>query len=116
MRILGEYTLILCDNYGQAGAINFYSKYNDLGAVSMNADYINWFNFDNEIRHVILVKEAGDKDKNRYKERDLFDTIQVAGRIENNLAREYGTQVHILKDAKTSINDLLKAEIEERNK
>jgi hypothetical protein len=32
-------TLILCDNYGQAGAINFYTR-QKLRAVSFNADYI----------------------------------------------------------------------------
>ncbi len=37
-----ERTLVLCDNYGQAGAINFYSK-KGIQAVSFNADYINWF-------------------------------------------------------------------------
>ena len=38
-----EKTFILCDNYGQTGAINYYTKHN-LHAVSFNADYINWFN------------------------------------------------------------------------
>jgi len=111
-----EYTLILCDNYGQAGAINYYSKYKDLGAVSMNADYINWFNFDTEIKHVILVKDAFDDDKIRSKEHDLFDTIQVAGQIENNLAREFGTSIYVLKNAKTSINQILKDEIASKGK
>ena len=35
-----ENTLVLCDNYGQAGAINYYSKHKNIGAVSLNADYI----------------------------------------------------------------------------
>ena len=38
-----ENTLVLCDNYGQAGAINYYTK-KGIKAVSFNADYVNWFN------------------------------------------------------------------------
>jgi 4-amino-4-deoxy-L-arabinose transferase-like glycosyltransferase len=41
-----EQTLILCDNYGQAGAINYYSQNKNVAAVSFNADYINWFQLD----------------------------------------------------------------------
>src|SRR5690606_18751524 len=37
-----ENTLVLCDNYGQAGAINFYTRHQNLRAVSFSADYINW--------------------------------------------------------------------------
>ncbi len=42
------HTLVLCDNYGQAGAINFYSKYG-IQAVSFNADYINWFDLHKKV-------------------------------------------------------------------
>jgi hypothetical protein len=53
-----EITIIHCDNYGQAGAINFYSKQKYTQAVSMNADYINWYPLDEmEIKNVIMVKE-----------------------------------------------------------
>lgn len=56
-----ENTLIHCDNYGEAGAINFYSKQKFTQAVSMNADYINWYPLDKmEIKNVILVKEDTD--------------------------------------------------------
>ena len=58
-----ENTLIHCDNYGQAGAINYYSNQNYTQAVSMNADYINWYPLDKmEIKNVILVKESTDQD------------------------------------------------------
>src|SRR5690606_13630540 len=36
-----DQALVLCDNYGQAGAINYYTKHTDLQAVSMSADYIH---------------------------------------------------------------------------
>ena len=108
-----ESILVLCDNYGQAGAINYYSRHKNIGAVSMNADYINWFPLDKkEIKNVILVQEASDDDPGRVKERKLFKTVLKAGEIENVYAREKGTAIYMLMDATTSINKILKAEIE----
>ncbi|MGK6344402.1 hypothetical protein ACMGDK_19495 [Chryseobacterium sp. DT-3] len=46
-------TLVLCDNWS-CGAINYYSKC-DIRAVSLSADYINWFNFDTEYQNLIRV-------------------------------------------------------------
>jgi 4-amino-4-deoxy-L-arabinose transferase-like glycosyltransferase len=40
-----ENTLILCDNYGEAGAINYYTKNKNINAVSFSADYIVGFNW-----------------------------------------------------------------------
>ncbi len=110
-----ENTLIHCDNYGQAGAINFYSNQNYTQAVSMNADYINWYPLDKmEIKNVILVKESNDSDINREKEMPLFEKITLIGEIKNNYAREYGTKVFLLEGAKQSINDILMEEILEK--
>jgi hypothetical protein len=109
-----EHTLLLCDNYGQAGAINYYSVTKNIGAVSMNADYINWFRLDKEIRNVILIQEASDDDPDRNKERPLFETVERVGEITNPYAREKGTCIYVLKNAKADINELLRKEITER--
>jgi hypothetical protein len=109
-----ENTLIQCDNYGQAGAINYYSKQNFTQAVSMNADYINWYPLDEmEIKNVILVIESSDSDINRVKGMSLFERITLAGEINNRYAREYGTRVYILKGPNQSINEFLYKEIQE---
>ena len=51
-----ENTLILCEWYGQAGAINYYTKQNYTEAVTFHADYINWFPLDEmEIKNVIYL-------------------------------------------------------------
>lgn len=112
-----RHTLVLCDNYGQAGAINYYSRHAGLQAVSMSADYIYWFPIDTmEVRHVILVQEAGDTDKSREREKRLFRTVALFGEIENPYAREKGTRIYLLKEARTSINAVLKEEIGKRKK
>ncbi|KAA6438985.1 glycosyltransferase family 39 protein [Dyadobacter flavalbus] len=108
-----KHTLVLCDNYGQAGAINYYSRFRNIGAVTMNADYINWFPLQEEVKNIILVQSADDDDKSREKEKPLFENIFLVGKIRNQYARECGTSVYVLLDAKVSINKILKSDMEE---
>lgn len=108
-------TIIHCDNYGEAGAINFYTKQNYSKAYSMNADYINWYPLDKfEIVNVILVKENSDQDKNRERERNFFENVSLVGEIKNKYAREKGTRVYLLEKAKVSVNKVLRDEIKEK--
>lgn len=110
-----ENTLIQCDWYGQAGAINYYSKQNYTEAVAIHADYINWFPLDEmEIKNIILVKHRGDTDKNREKEKSLFETISFVGEVKNEYSFTFGTRVYLLEGAKQSINEILQKEIQER--
>jgi len=53
VRQTGE-TLVLCDNYGQAGVVNFYSE-QGVKAVSFSADYIDWFDLDRTYVNLIRV-------------------------------------------------------------
>jgi hypothetical protein len=108
------HTLVFCDNYGQAGAINYYSTFKNINAVSFNADYINWIPLDKEIKNIILVKEALDDDSTRTKEKPLFDSIFLAGKNDNPYSREQGTKIFLLQGAKMDINKLLAKEIEAR--
>lgn len=105
------HTLVFCDNYGQAGAINYYSKFKNIDAVSANADYINWIPFDKKIKNVILVQDPDDDDTARTKEKPLFDTIYRVGVNENIYSREYGRKVYLLKGAKTDIMKIIAGEI-----
>ena len=109
-----EHTLIYCDNYGQAGAINYYSKIKNIGAVSLNADYINWFKLNKEIRNVIRVKEIDDNGKELVVSKPYFDRVERFGEITNEFAREKGTSIYVLKNAKTDINQILRKEIADR--
>lgn len=109
-------TIVLADNYGQAGAINYYSRRTDYTANSFNADYVNWIDTSIVYKNVILIKEPWDEDPERNNEKSLFDTIYLAATRVNNLAREDKINIYVLKGAKGDINRRIMDEImEEKN-
>lgn len=109
-----EHTLILCDNYGQAGAINYYTTNKKVTASSFNADYINWLPLDMKIKNVILVKENDDEDPQRKVEKPLFDTVYLAGKRINKYAREPEISIYVLKGSKIDVTKRIKEEMEEK--
>lgn len=107
-----ENTLVLCDNYGQAGAINYYTK-KGIKAVSFNADYVNWFNLNIYYKNLIRVKNFEEK-SNEFKETSpFFESAFIAGEITNKYAREYKTTIYVFTNAKVNINKRLEQEIKE---
>lgn len=105
-----ENCFLLCDNYGEAGAINYYSTNKLIRANSFNADYINWMPLDQKIVTAILVKEAGDEDPERTVEKPFFDTVYLAAKRVNPFAREREISIYVLKGAKIDVNARLKEE------
>jgi len=107
-----ENTWILCDNYGEAGAINYYSKNPNINASAFSADYIHWIKNDEKIINVILVKEhAYDLDRTRNKEKLLFDTVYLAAQRINKFAREDTISIYVLENAKTDIHKRVQEEL-----
>jgi hypothetical protein len=107
-----EKTLVLCDNYGQAGAINYYTK-KGIKAVSFNADYVNWFNLNVQYKNLIRIKEY-EENSNEFKETSpYFKSSLIAGEITNKYAREYKTTIFLFTDAKININKRIEQEIKE---
>lgn len=107
-----EHTLVFCDNYGLAGAVNYYSKYPGINAVSMNADYIDWFPpADKELTNLILVKDIYDEDPERKGEQPLFASVKMVGKIENPFARENGTRIYLLQNAKAPVMHFFQEDI-----
>jgi len=93
-------------------AINFYAKQTYTEALTLDADYINWYPLDQMIiENVILVQGPWDDDPERKKEAPLFESVSLIGKVENKYARDKGISVYLLKGAKIDINALLKEEI-----
>lgn len=110
-----ESTLVLCDNYGQAGAINFYSK-QQLRAVSFNADYVNWFDLSKKYGNLIRVKEHHEVDDELKTSSPFFEKSIIAGSVINKYARESGTAIFAFTGAKIDIRQRLQHEIDEEKK
>lgn len=105
-------TIVLCDNYGQAGAINYYTK-QGIRAVTFNADYINWFELDKRYKHVIRVKNAWEREDEMKGTSPLFRTAYAADSVTNAFAREHGTVIFVFRDARVNITSRLAKEIDE---
>ncbi|QHT67251.1 glycosyltransferase family 39 protein [Rhodocytophaga rosea] len=104
-------TLVLCDNYGQAGAINYYTQ-KGIKAVSFNADYVEWFILDQPYTNLIRIKNYTEKENELGQTSPYFHTSVMADSISNPYAREYGTTLFVFTGAKVNINDRIKMEIE----
>ena len=104
-----EHTLVFCDNYGQAGAINFYSS-EGVKAVSFNADYMNWIDLDRRYTNLIRVKTY-EKQVEEDEEAAYFESSAIAGSIKNPYAREYKTRIVVYKDAKIDISKKIKGDL-----
>ena len=105
-----EKTLILCDNYGQAGAINYYTK-QKIKAISFNADYINWFDLTKKYTNLIRVKEYKDAKEELKITSPYFEKSFIVGSIKNKYAREYGTTIFGFTECKIDINKRIQAEM-----
>ncbi len=99
---------ILCDNYGQAGAINYYTQQKGLVANAFNTDYDKWLNLDQKIETVIRIKTINNVDFTR--DRSLFQNVDVLTRLKTPLAREKGAQIILLSGPKVDIAALLRKE------
>lgn len=85
------HTLILCDNYGQAGAINYYAGDKVSPAVTFSADYVFWFPAMDTLRYVIIVGDEPEEYVRKY-----ASGYTKTGQISHPLAREYGTGIYLV--------------------
>lgn len=107
-------TVVICDNYGQAGAINYYTK-KGIQAVSFNADYIHWFRLDTTYTNLIRVKSKSERDSEFTETSPYFLHSSISDSITNPFSREYGAKIFIFIDAKIDINKQIQKEIDASN-
>lgn len=105
-------TMVLCDNYGQTGAINYYSK-KGIKAVSFNADYINWIDLSKKYKNVIRIKDASEAGKELKESGTFFEVAKLKDSVTNPYAREKGTAIFSLQRAKINVNKRIQDEITE---
>lgn len=92
-------TIIFCDNYGEAGAVEYYGRPFHLPPVQCKeASFILWNPLEKQFRNIILVTDDPDDLHNPLLV-DHFQSVKLLGRIEDRYARERGTLVLLCKGA-----------------
>ena len=102
-------TLIYADNYGQAGAIMVIGKkYNLPEPVCFSESFYYWLprNPDHEITNFIYINDELGEDIS-----ELFADCRLIGKIENPLAREFGTGVWLCTKPRSSFNQFWKQRV-----
>jgi hypothetical protein len=100
--------LILTNNYGEAGAINFYgTKYGLPRVISFNDSYIFWAPESIDAEYLIKVGSSDDLE-------ELFHRVEIAGRISTPHARQEGTPVYFCADPKGDLNQVYQEELQQR--
>jgi len=91
-------TVIFCDNYGMAGAVNYYGpKYHLPPAYSDNASFLYWIPENASFKNIVLVT-----DDHHEQEHDFakdFQSITVTDSVTNMYARERGDWIYLFKGA-----------------
>ena len=102
------YTMIVCDNYGETGALNYYNRGKMPLAASMNADYVFWFPKMDTIHYIVKV---GEKPEGDYLK--IIGKIAQTGTLKDTLSREYlwGANVWLLSDLSPEIPAALQQEL-----
>lgn len=98
-----QQTLIFCNNYGMAGAINFYGKsYHLPEAYSDNASFLYWLPVGKKIENLILVTRSADELVRPYIR--YFKTAVFTDSTTNKFAVEYNDKIMLAKGASDSFN------------
>ncbi|SDM05877.1 Dolichyl-phosphate-mannose-protein mannosyltransferase [Catalinimonas alkaloidigena] len=85
-------TLLYAENYGQAGAINYYNRNNGLPTVvSFNASFLVWAPDTIRAQSLIYVNDETED------VRQMFRDVREVGRITNPYAREKGLPVYLCR-------------------
>ena len=91
------HTLLFCDNYGEAGAVNYYGpKYHLPQAYSDNASFLYWMPKDYDQFDVLLLV-TDDRQEMQHRFIKEFKAAQLVDSIANPYALEDGTLIILLK-------------------
>jgi hypothetical protein len=106
-----ENTLVICYNYGEAGALNYFNRKKMPEAYAYNTDYIYWMPHLKKIKNILLVgKNPGEKVTGQFKE------CKLMGTVENSYAREFNTEIWLLTGANDFFTTIFYINVEDRKK
>jgi hypothetical protein len=106
-----ENTLVICGNYGEAGALNYYNRSKMPEAYAFNTDYIYWLPRLKKIQNILYVGQKPGDDVIR-----AFNDLKLIGVVENEYAREKGIGIYIMSGANALFTPSFYGKVEERKK
>lgn len=104
-----ENSIIICGNYGEAGALNYYERGKMPEAYAFNTDYIFWMPQLKKINNAVIV---GEKPSDEII--SLFNDYKLVGSVGNIYAREHGAGIYLFTGAKDIFTTLFYKKVEER--
>ena len=106
-----KHTILFCDNYGQAGAVNYYAaKYHLPEAFSDNASFLYWMPDNLDFDNIVLLTD--DKQEMQHAFIKNFATAVATDSVTSYYAREQGSLIIILKGADTTFKKFFIEKIE----
>jgi 4-amino-4-deoxy-L-arabinose transferase-like glycosyltransferase len=105
-------TLLFCDNYGEAGAVNYYGpRYQLPAAYSDNASFLYWLP-DSFFVYNNLLLVTDDRDEMKHAFIHEFASATVVDSITTPLAREYGSLIILFKGPSETFRNAFRAKID----
>jgi hypothetical protein len=106
-----KHTIIIADNYGEAGAIHHFGKqYNLPDPVSLDSSFALWApDSISNAQYIVFVDD--DDGNNAKKFTPAMDSVQKTGSIDDSLAVEQGTGIYLLAHPKPVFNAFYKKEL-----
>lgn len=108
-----KHAILFCDNYGVAGAVNYYGmRYNLPQAYSDNASFLYWLPANLHIDNLILLTD--DPKEMEHKFVKEFESAKLYDSITSTYARERGDLIIILKGANEKFNQIFEEKIKKK--
>jgi 4-amino-4-deoxy-L-arabinose transferase-like glycosyltransferase len=105
-----KHTILFCDNYGQAGAVNFYAqKYHLPEAYSDNASFMYWLPDSSRLVNIVLLTD--DQHEMEHSFIKDFSSAVLNDSITTPYARERGDLIITLKGANDAFNQMFREKI-----
>lgn len=106
-------TIIFCDNYGLAGAVDYYrKKYHLPEPYSDNGSFLYWIPRPLHVTNIIVVTPDTREMEHEFVRE--FQTAQVIDSISNPYAREKGSLIILFKGANAQFNEYLRQQLDRK--
>ncbi|MEO8414071.1 MAG: glycosyltransferase family 39 protein [Ginsengibacter sp.] len=106
------HTFLFCDNYGEAGAINYYRyKYHLPEVYSDNGSFLYWMPRHVHLDNLVLITDDYEEMQHPFVKN--FKSAVVIDSVTNPYARERGSLIILFKGANDAMNKMFKEKIDD---